>query len=174
MMTREEEQARERAARLKQFADEMVAEVRRRLFDGVPEKVWWQNRQYVLKAVTEPADYLHERGAALPASRYRDIIREVIRSIEAHGDLGRIRRMAFYFLDCVQKHMRHQGDRYYEEGKHRTISPVVKSEMKRMQVREESVQVTAVLAGVRADLVKSNGGRRKKAVAGIQEQRELF
>ena len=173
-MTREEEQAQERAARLKQLTDEMVAEVRRRLFREVPEREWWQGRQYVLKAITTPADYLYERGAALPASRYRDIIRGVIETIERHGDLRKIRRMAFYFLDCVQKHMRHQGDRYYEEGKHRTISPVVKAEVKRMRVREEAVEVTAVLAGVRADLAKGNGGRRKKAVAGIQEQRELF
>lgn len=176
-MKAEQSQTKARKAAADRFCGQMVATVRARLFNGVPEREWWQHERFVRQAVMEPARYLAERGAAGTAERYRTILLRVVVAIEDHANRAAIRRMALYFLHAVQEHMRIQGDAYYEEAKTpRTAAGLFSGAARGIAARrpedEESALLTASLAASAA-VLRSKGGRRKSQ-APRSEQGRLF
>jgi hypothetical protein len=173
MKTPEQVQAKAREDAAAKFCREMLAMIRKRLFTGRPEKEWWQSQSHVRQAIMEPARYLQERGAALPASRYRIILLTVLVGIEQHANRAEIHRMAVYFLHAVQEHMKHQGERYYEEGKTpRGIDLMVGSALKSLQGRVGDRDITAALSASAAILAQRGGRKRKQPPRGVQK--ELF
>lgn len=171
-MTPEESQALARKAAAARFSREMLAVFRARLFSGVDEKEWFEQRSTLLKAVMEPARFLQERGAALPGSRYREILEEIIRGIERHGRLAKIRLPSLYILHCVQEHMRRHGGNYYEEGKTpRGVSLMVGGALKSLTPRGHAHALTTAL-GAAAAAIRGLGSRKKPP--GATTQGELF
>lgn len=81
------------------------------------EKGFFQQRPLLVQAITHPAFYLDERGVRLPERRLCEILDTVIRDIQHFGATAMIENFCRYFLHAVQKHMKHQGDGYYDEGK---------------------------------------------------------
>lgn len=41
----------------------------------------------------------------------------IISGIRKHGDLSSARHFGIYFLDCVQRHIKHHGDDYLDQAK---------------------------------------------------------
>jgi hypothetical protein len=156
------------------FDEEMLQLLRREFFASVPEKQFFQERNLLLQAVTYPADYLHRRGAALPATQYRAILQTVIDTIKEYGNRKRIRRFSAYFLDCVQKHMQHHGEEYYIEAKQaRVAGSVAAGELGKLRPDEPGRDVVRDLVAIRRAL-RSKGGR-KKADANLRTgELELF
>ncbi len=174
-MKAERSQAEARKRAEERFCAEMVETVRARLFKGVSDKEWWQNKRAVEQAVAEPAAYLHARGVYGTAERYRTIISRVIVGIEEHAKRSEIRRMAYYFLHAIQEHMKHQGDGYYEEAKTpRSASGLFAGAARGIAARRPEDEAAAALTtalAASAAVLRSKGGRRKKRPAQSQQGR---
>lgn len=99
------------------FFQELMTKVRLDLYKGRPEKEWFSTQKMVKKALMHPAACLAKYNVELPAERYQEIVEDIINTVSRHGDLGKIGYMGRYFYHCVQEHMKHNGDRYYQEGK---------------------------------------------------------
>jgi hypothetical protein len=109
-----------------EFSEEMLRVVRREFYAAADSKRFFEERQLLMQAVTYPAKYLNDRGARVPASKYRAILATVISTIKAKGNLAAIERFSVYFLHCVQQHMAHHGDGYYYAAKElRPVGPIV-------------------------------------------------
>jgi len=80
-------------------------------------KDFYQQRSILITAITTPAHWLDERGVRLPEARIDAILTDILRGIMHHGDTAHIAYFCRYYLKAVQDHMKHQGDKYYEEGK---------------------------------------------------------
>jgi hypothetical protein len=80
-------------------------------------KAFQQQRRLLQIAIAHPAHYLKIRGVTIPARRLIEIHETIITGIRRHGDLAKIKFFGAYYLAIVQAHMRHQGERYYNEGK---------------------------------------------------------
>ena len=76
-----------------------------------------QEKSLLLQAIAYPARWLDDRSVAVSADRYIAMLTEIIRIINAHGNLARIHSPGRYLLSAVQKHMLHHGEEYYEIGK---------------------------------------------------------
>jgi hypothetical protein len=162
----------EQKAAAERYCWKMVALVRARLFNGIDDKEWFKvHRRLVLQGVMEPARYLREREAALPGSRYEQIVTGCVETIEKHGNLRNIRRMGCYFLDVVQKHMRFQGEEYYMEGKTpRGVNLLLNSALLALRPRGQAQDLTKTLAAS-VSVLRTGGGRKKKA---DPKQQNLF
>lgn len=144
-----------------QFAADMLAELRKEFFSQATEKQFHQEKHLLLQAIAAPARYLNERGANASASKYRAIIRTVIRVIKEKGNRAKIHRFSVYFLHCVQAHMQHQGDEYYQSAKaSRPIASLLDPAIRKLQQTEAS-RTTEVLAETHRTL--AGRGRRKNA-----------
>lgn len=143
------------------FVDEMLAVIRREFFAGKTDRQFFQERNALLQAVTYPADWLNRKGAKLPASKYRAILQTVIDTIKARG-CGRYERFSVYFLHAVQRHMLHQGDKYYRAAKElRPAASVVPKIVGKVRVSNIEADVIETLMEVRRAL-RSKGGRKKQ------------
>lgn len=146
------------------FVSEMLAQIHREFFRTLTDKQFFQERSLLKQAVTFPASHMQERfGAALPLIKYQQIIKTVIEAIRKHGNRNKIERFSAYFLHCVQEHMLHHGDSYYNEAKNlaagRRVSSVVSEAMK--GIRPGYVDDTKALAAAHV-VLRSKGGRRKR------------
>lgn len=139
--------------------------IRNQFYKG-HEKLFFQERNLLLQAITYPASYLNQRGVGLNAARYQAILTQVIRTINAHGNLAAVRSPGRYLLHAVQEHMRHQGEEYYECGK-RTRDAIadallgLKPRAKTGPIQPGDNPVPA-LAEAHALLAAPKGGRPKK------------
>src|SRR5690606_21176557 len=52
-----------------------------------------------------------------PARRYRQILDEIITTIQRFGDTSKVEYFCRYWLTAVQSHVDHHGDEYFEEAK---------------------------------------------------------
>jgi hypothetical protein len=160
-----------------EFSEEMLRVVRCEFYQRPEDsKTFFQERSFLLRAITFPAAYLHKRGAMLPASNYRRILSTVIETIKAKGNRAKIERFSVYFLHCVQSHMEHHGEKYYYAGKSfegRSISPqlvkdVVGGALRTLR-KGTSDQTVPILAEVhRALTVRGRIQRAKKATAELE------
>lgn len=130
------------------------------------EKELYQDRNFLLRAVTFPAKWLKQRGVALPEKEYRALLLTIFTTIKHHGATGQIRRFSAYFLHCVQEHMKHHGEEYYDRGKQiRGIIADVHLGVRKAKPTDPQLDdSTELLAAIHAT-IKSRGGRKKKAVA---------
>jgi len=94
-----------------------MARVRRDLFIGKPDKTWYSQQQLVKKALLYPAAWLKRREVEIPAERYQAILEGILDTIKAKGNLDQVHYISRYLFHCVQQHIAHHGDTYYEEGK---------------------------------------------------------
>jgi hypothetical protein len=141
------------------------------------EKGFYQERSLLLRAITHPAHWLKDRGVSLPEAKLEAILNEILRGIMHHGDTGKIGYFSAYLLKAVQAHMKHQGDRYYDEAKAlRNIAESALSELTKKQRdrRPDALDpVTAQLADLNQLLRATKPGRKKKP-ASTGTQLDLF
>lgn len=90
----------------------------------------------------------------------------MIETIKKHGKRRQIERFSVYFLHCVQKHMQHHSEEYYEQAKAALRAAESLPEvMSRVRIGE-AARSTEVLVQLHRTL-KSKGDR-KKVVARAQ------
>jgi hypothetical protein len=143
-----------------ELAEELLRQIRREFFAKWPDKRFYQERSLLLQAVTYPARYFNDRGAALGEAKYRAIIQTVIDAIKAHGKRAKIKRFSAYFLHSIQAHMSHHGEQYYYESKGaRPAGDFIPGIVDAMTAYTRAVDITETLAAVHRAL-KSKGGRR--------------
>lgn len=97
--------------------EDLMKQVRETFYAKLPPRSWFTQQERVKAALTLPAKWLDERKVELPAERYEAILRGILATICAHGrrDVGAY--PCAYLWSCVEAHLRHHGDKYYEEGK---------------------------------------------------------
>ncbi len=150
---------------------EMLAELRREFFKRSTDKQFNQEAHLLRQAIYFPARYLNDRGARALPSKYRQILRIVIQTIKAKGNRAKIHRFSVYFLHCVQEHMKHHGDEYYQAAKSaRPVASLLDPALRRLQ-SQEARDATEVLAQAHRFLALRSGRKRaiQKAEKGIQE-----
>ena len=98
------------------LVERFLRSLRNQFYKG-EDKLFFQERRLLMAAICYPAQWLDQRAVRLNAKRYTDILTKIIRAINAHGQLSTVRSMGRYLAKCVQEHMSHHGDAYYEEAK---------------------------------------------------------
>lgn len=93
--------------------------LRRIRFQFYPDqpRQFFQQQRLILKGITYPAAWLSKRGVIWTCDQYRQVLDEIILTIQRHGDTAKIQFFPRYFLWCVQQHMAHREDSYYDLGK---------------------------------------------------------
>jgi hypothetical protein len=139
-------------------------------------KKFSQQKVCLIQAIAYPVQYLDERGVWLPEKRVRQILNIVLREIKNFGATDKIRYFGGYFLDCVQKHMRHHDEAYYNEAKpFRQVtagSMPLKDIIGGVEIREETPsQFAAEILAVAASLKR---GPSRKKVEKTASQPTLF
>ena len=149
----------------------------RRQFYPDDEKGFFQQRTVLIDALTTPARWLDERGVRIPERRLCEILDEILKGIMNFGATGEIQYFCRYFLYAVQQHMKHQGDRYYEEGKSlRAITNTaleVLTKKQRARLGDAHDATTSRLADLNR-LLAATRVKKKKAVVKTDLQQELF
>ena len=72
---------------------------------------------FLIKGITNPARWLNQRGVFLPEPDYRNIPDTAFQASEPTAKKTGIRHFGVYFLDCIQKHIKHYADVYYDRAK---------------------------------------------------------
>jgi hypothetical protein len=146
------------------FVERAMVLVKETIYPGVSESVLAREWQDLLIAISEPAAYLHSRGAKLPGSRYLAILRVVITGIVSDGSAQRSRYRPMYLRKCLQEHMRFQGEIYLSEAKGMESRPAgavaanVIRKLRLTAVDPEAARLTDALVTAR-DLISA---QRKK------------
>jgi len=141
------------------------------------EKGFFQQRTQLITAITTPARWLDERGVRVPERRLCEILDEVIVGIQRFGATGEIKFFCRYFLFAVQEHMKHQGERYYEEGKslraitNSALDTLTKKQRARLGDAEDAT--TSRLADLNR-LMRETAAKKKKAVKAPASQLDLL
>ncbi|HEX5177111.1 MAG TPA: hypothetical protein VFV83_08785 [Chthoniobacteraceae bacterium] len=129
-----------------------------------------QDRDFLIRALTFPANWLHTRGVRMPAAWHAEILKRILDEVQKH----RTRETHFfpgYLLRCIQAHMDHNGERYYDAAKeHRTVVGQVVSEMRKQAAPDTATDVLAEAHRIASRTVDQQ--RRKPASR--ETQKELF
>lgn len=149
-----------------EFLSEMLQLIRRFFFARATDKQFFQERPMLEKAITWPAEWLKRRGInRWQLSRYRKVIMTVIETIRQHGNREKIGRFSVYFLHCVQKHMDHHGEGYYDDAKApRSIGSLIDPALRRMAAAQPPPDTTIeVLSAVHRALTRRRIRKQKTA-----------
>jgi hypothetical protein len=137
------------------------------------EKLYYQEKSLLLQAICWPAHYLDERAVRISADRYKKLLTDVIRTINAHGNLAQVRSIGRYLLHAVQTHMQHHGEDYYEIGK-RTRDAIddimhgLKPRVKGAEIQSGGDMTVPALAEALRVLAAAKSGPRKAAKPVLQ------
>lgn len=146
--------------------------IRNQFYKAPHERLFFQEKNMLLQAITYPALYLDQRGVGLPAARYKALLTEIIRTINAHGNLADVRSPGRYLLTAVQTHMQHHGEDYYEVGKRTrdALADVMMGLKPRTKgkVVQEATPIVPALAETHRILAAAKGGRRKASAPALQ------
>jgi hypothetical protein len=144
------------------FAAEQLALIRRTFFAKKSDKQFFQERGQLISAIAFPAKHLKERyGVNATDSLYRRILKTVIETIVAKGNRAKIERFSVYFLHCVQQHMQHHGEDYYDLAKAaRRAADLLPAALRDAHIVKAEL-TTSILVGMTSTL-KSRGGRKKR------------
>jgi hypothetical protein len=150
--------------------------IRKTFFADLTEKQWYQERPMIEQAICYPARWLKEKGATkVSAARYRSIIQTVITAIKKHANRQKIERFSVYFLHCVQEHIVHHGETYYNEAKApRTSADLVARAMSKLQPGRSQAHVdrtVEVLAETHRVLARRGRIQKPKSAS---DQPDLF
>jgi hypothetical protein len=97
----------------------------------------------------------------LPGKGRWSILRTVIETIVAKGNRAKIERFSVYFLHCVQQHMQHHGEQYYDLAKAARRAADLLPEALRASHIVKADRTTEVLSELHRTL-KSRAGRKKR------------
>src|SRR4051812_4874706 len=93
-----------------EFVKSMLVLLRRLFLPDATDRQFFQEKPTLELAITHPAAWLEERGAAPTIGIVRKALMAVIDTIKSHGK--KVDRFSVYFLHCVQLHMDHHGEEY--------------------------------------------------------------
>ena len=146
--------------------------IRREFFAAHMPKRFFQERAMLIQAITFPAKWMKERGRSPDFRLYRRILGTVIYTIKRHGNMAKIERFSVYFLHCVQEHMRHHGDEYYEAAKAaRPIASILPDVTREVRPGRAPDRATEILSQMNR-ILRSPGGRRRRIQA--SQEADLF
>jgi hypothetical protein len=145
------------------LASEQLGLIRRTFFADAIDSEFFKQRDLLLQAIAFPAAHLKERyGVSTPDSISRAILCTVIETIKAHGNRKKIERLNVYFLHCVQSHLQHHGEEYYEKAKAaRRAAESLPAVISQVRIGETERSTDLLVALHRT--LKSKGGRKKVA-----------
>jgi hypothetical protein len=146
-----------------EFLNEQLGLIRKTFFAGKTDRQFFQERDLLSQAIAFPAAHLKERyGVKAPDSVYGNALRTVIETIVAKGNRAKIERFSVYFLYCVQEHMKHHGEEYYDAAK---ASLRLAEQLPDVlgRVRRGEIERTADVLIELHRTLKSRAGRKKKA-----------
>lgn len=126
------------------------------------DKAFFQQRRLLIKALTLPARWFEKRGVFADDRDYRKILDEVIQGIKRHGDTGAIKYFSGYFLLCLQTHMKHHEEAYYDRAKssRRKMDAALNQIRASLTPQESPARLTEDLAAL-SGLLRSPGGKRR-------------
>ena len=161
-----------------QTLQQLLDAIRRRFYSGgadAERKRWHRDRQDLVKALTWPAHWMHERGVSISQPRYRRLLEERLADISVYGDPKR--RQAYfpaYLLKCLQDHFAHHGETLYDELKHiRNALYGLKIAVNLRPLAREREEEIAALARTHR-LLAVRAQTRRKATKSSAKQLELF
>jgi hypothetical protein len=170
--------AREQVRGSMTVAQSIVQDYLHKLREFYPddEKSYYQQRRLLIQAMRYPARWLDKRGVFLPAPDYRSILDTIISGIKKHGKTSTVRYFGSYFLDCVQRHIKHHEEQYYDHAKglQAKASLAMRDIINGVQLADShDSSSTDQLAALHSQ-VKSPGRRPKKAASRLATQIPLF
>ena len=151
--------------------EDLMQQVRAYLYSALPDRAWFTQQERVKATLTLPAKWLDDRKVELPAERYQKLLEDILATIKAKGrkptQMGKF--PCLYLHSCVESHMRHHGEEYYNEGKGiRNRVKLFMTQVERAQIGADST--VPILAKVNVEVAAAvAAGRRKpktKPVAG--------
>ena len=95
--------------------EDFLREIKRHFYRD--EKTFFQQRRMLIKALMLPARWLDKSNAFLAEEDYRKLLDHIVSGIRKYGDLATVRHFGVYFLDCVQRHIKHHGEEYLDHAK---------------------------------------------------------
>ena len=145
-----------------EFIKRMMGMLHRQFYPDA-SKEFYQDQNILKQCITAPAAYLKARGVKVPLHRQGEIFQTIVTTIKQNGNTGKIKRFSAYLLHCVQTHLQHHGEDYYDEGKR--LRDTLADVMLRVRPADSKIvdpgDSTDILAEIHAALV-SRGGRKKK------------
>jgi hypothetical protein len=137
-----------------------LEEIRARLYD---RRAWgarfFQERDMLISAITWLATWFKKRGVAPSAQRYRAIIARVVQDIDRHMKVDQPKCMALYFHHCLQKHMQHQGENYYDEAK--ALRNVIQAVTRTVTARQATATASQAPVETLADIYSQLAAKRR-------------
>lgn len=146
------------------FVAVQLEELRRTFFAKTPAKRFFQEKGLLLSAISYPATHLKKRyGVSTPETLSSAILGNVVQTIVKKGNRAKIQRFSVYFLHCVQEHMKHHGEEYYDRAKAALrLAESLPEIMAKVRVGEIQRSTDVMVALHRT--LKSRGGRKKQLV----------
>lgn len=145
-----------------EFLVVQLQQLRRTFYAKTPEKRFFQEKSLLLSAISFPAAHLKDRyHVSTPDALSAAILGTVTHSIVTKGNREKIERFSCYFLHCVQEHMAHHGEEYYERAKAaRRAAEALPEIVAKVRVGEIERSTDVMVALHRT--LKSKGGRKKR------------
>lgn len=149
---------------------ELLERVRRDLYRGKPDKLWYSQQHMVKKALLYPARWLEQRKVEISSERYKAILEGILATVKANGNMAQVTYISRYILHCIQQHMEHHGDEYYREGVaiRNRVSMVMSTIEKAKRGADSTVPILAQAESV------LQIGKRKAKVKPIEPESDLF
>jgi hypothetical protein len=157
-----------------ELVEELLRMIRGQFYGDAPEKLFFQERKMLIRAITWPARWFSERAMPYPEGEYKALILRIVMEIKRHGDLARVRSFGRYLLTAIQEHMKHQGERYYNEAK--TLQKALDSTTARLKLSDEKRAATQFIEHLAAanKIVGAGIGKRRKKQPAQAIQDDFF
>ena len=155
------------------LVEDFVRTIKAQFYLDVPEQRFRQQRAMLVQAITYPANWLVGKGMnqEISASRYRQLIDDVVQEVKRFGQMSEAHSPAHYFFKVMKSHMEHHGEEYYDEC--RGIRNAVAQVTSRLSKAPETDSTLADLDTLHR-LAKGAGGKRRVTQAPAQPQLDLF
>ena len=150
--------------------EELLASINARFYAKTGARQWLQDQKPLMLALTWPATWLAQRGISLTLDRYEAILREILTTVQTHGEVAAIKYFPAYLLRCVRLWFVHHGEALYEERK-RIRNAIDLRMLKGGTPRTAPDPIEALVA---ANRVLAAGGRRIKTAKNDTEQTSFF
>lgn len=148
----------------------LMGRVKTMFYADLPERSWFNQMVRVKAALTLPAVWLQDRQVELSSERYQSIVEGILNTIRAKG---RRKVGAFpcaYLHACIESHLKHHIDEYYEEGKAiRNRLRIAMPDLEKARIGADGT--VPIFAQVHATL---DAGKRKAKVKPINKESDLL
>lgn len=101
------------------IVNELLYMVRSQFCTDMTDEVWFRDNCHFIKVrvIFWPATFMVKKGFTIGANRYLEIMKEIFRGIQQHGETSGIKHWPRYLAVCVQRHFQNNWETYYNEAK---------------------------------------------------------